>query len=50
MRTRFAKSFADAGLAAFLRVLRYKAEWPGREWRMVETFTRSTSVCPDCAA
>jgi IS605 OrfB family transposase len=48
MRTRLAKSFADAGLAKFLRVLRYKAEWAGREWRTLEAFTRSTGVCPDC--
>lgn len=48
MRTRLAKSFADAGLADFLRMLRYKAEWAGREWRTVEMFTRSTGVCPEC--
>jgi putative transposase len=29
-------------------MLRYKAEWAGREWRTVETFTHSTGVCPDC--
>jgi hypothetical protein len=45
-----AKSIADAGLAAFLRVLRYKTEWSAREWRVVETFTRSAGVGPDCAA
>lgn len=35
MRTRMAKSFADAGLADFVRMLRYKALWAGREWRQV---------------
>ncbi len=30
MRTRLAKSFADAGIGEMLRQLRYKAEWAGR--------------------
>jgi hypothetical protein len=47
-RARLAKSFADAGLADFLRMLRYKPEWAGREWRTVAAFTRSTGVCRDC--
>jgi len=32
MKTRMGKSFADAGLGKFLRVLRYKSEWAGRQW------------------
>jgi putative transposase len=48
MRTRFAGSFADAGLGGFLRTLRYKAEWAGRTWRVHGRFARSTGVCPDC--
>lgn len=47
-RTRLAKSFADAGLGEFLRALRYKAGWAGREWRELHRFARSTGVCPDC--
>jgi putative transposase len=48
MRTRLAKSFADAGIAELLRQLRYKAEWAGREFREMPTFQRSTGVCPPC--
>jgi putative transposase len=48
MRTRMAGSLADAGLGGFLRTLRYKAEWAGREWRVYPRFRRSTGVCPDC--
>ncbi len=46
MRTRMAGSLADAGLGGFLRTLRYKAEWAGREWRVHARFERSTGVCP----
>lgn len=45
MRTRMAGSLADAGLGGFLRTLRYKAEWAGREWRVHARFKRSTGVC-----
>jgi putative transposase len=48
MRTRLAKSFADAGLGELYRQLAYKAEWAGREQRQMPRFTRSTGVCPDC--
>lgn len=48
MRTRLAKSFADAGIGEMLRQLRYKAEWAGREYREMPTFDRSTGVCPEC--
>ncbi|MGH7120232.1 MAG: RNA-guided endonuclease InsQ/TnpB family protein [Acetobacteraceae bacterium] len=48
MRTRLAKSFADAGLAELIRQLRYKAEWAGRDFREMPTFQRSTGVCPAC--
>lgn len=46
MKTRMAGSLADAGLGTALRVLRYKAEWAGREWRVYPRFRRSTGVCP----
>lgn len=45
-RTRLAKSVADVGLGEVLRLLRYKAEWAGREWREMPRFERSTGVCP----
>lgn len=50
MRTRLAKSFADAGLGELLRQLAYKVGWAGREWRRMPRFARSTGVCPDCGA
>lgn len=48
MKTRLAKSFADASLGELLRMLHYKAEWARREWRVLGRFQRSTGVCPDC--
>lgn len=50
MRSRIGKSFADAALGEFIRTLRYKAEWAGRQWITLPAFTRSTGVCPDCGA
>ena len=47
MRTRMAKSFADAGLGELLRQLRYKAAWAGRTFAVLPAFARSTGVCPD---
>lgn len=48
MRTRLAKSFADAGLGEFRRQLAYKAAWAGRTFCEMPTFRRSTGVCPEC--
>lgn len=48
MRTRMARSLADAGLAELIRQLRYKAGWAGRDFREMPTFQRSTGVCPAC--
>jgi putative transposase len=48
MKTRLAKSFADASLGELLRMLRYEAEWACREWRILGRFQRSTGMCPDC--
>jgi putative transposase len=48
MKTRLAKSFADASLGELLRMLSYKAEWACREWRVIGRFQRSTGVCSDC--
>ena len=47
MKTRLAKSFADASLGELLRMLRYKADWACREWRVLGRFQRSTGVCPE---
>ena len=49
-RTRLAKSFADGALGETLRLLRYKAEWAGREWRELPRFQRSTGICQCCGA
>ena len=48
VRTRLAKSFADAALGELRRMLAYKADWAGRDWRIKARFERSTGVCPDC--
>jgi putative transposase len=48
IRTRLAKSFASAALGELFRQLAYKAEWAGRDWRLMPRFQRSTGVCPDC--
>lgn len=47
-RTRMAGSLADAGLGAFVRTLRDKAEWAGRSWSIHGRFRRGAGVCPDC--
>ncbi len=47
MKTRLAKSFADASLGELLRMLSYKSEWACREWRVLGRFQRSTGVCPE---
>jgi IS605 OrfB family transposase len=48
VRTRLAKSFASAALGELLRMLHYKANWAGREWRVMPRFERSTGRCPFC--
>jgi putative transposase len=46
MRTRLARSLADAALSEMGRQLRYKAEWAGRWFGEMPAFHRSTGVCP----
>lgn len=46
MRTRLARSLADAALSEMARQFRYKAEWAGRWFGEMPTFHRSTGVCP----
>ena len=48
MRTRLAKSLADAKLAETIGQLRYKVGWAGREFREMPAFHRSTGGCPTC--
>ena len=48
MRTRLAKSFADAGVGEFVRQLCCKAAWAGRALRTMARYQRSTGVCPAC--
>lgn len=48
IRTRLAKSFADAGLSEFLRQLRYKCEWYGRQLVVADRFFPSSKTCSVC--
>jgi|688.fasta_scaffold316297_2 putative transposase len=48
MKTRLAKSFGDAGLGAFLGMLKYKAEWYGRTVVEADRFYPSSKTCSEC--
>jgi len=48
MKGRLGKSFADAGLGEFLRQLKYKAEWYGRDAVPADRFFPSTRLCSCC--
>jgi putative transposase len=48
VRTRLAKSFSDAGLGAFLGMLKYKAEWYGRTVVEADRFYPSSKTCSVC--
>jgi len=43
-----AGSIGDAGMGEFLKMLRYKCEWYGRELRVVDRFYPSSKRCFDC--
>jgi putative transposase len=47
-RTKLAKSFSDAALGTFLRMLAHKAEWHGRQIVAVGRFFPSSKLCHRC--
>jgi len=47
-RTRLAKSVHDAGWAAFVRMLEYKARLYGREFHRIGRFTPTSQTCSLC--
>ena len=47
-RTRLAKSVHDAGWSAFVKMLEYKAELHGREFRRIGRFEPTSQVCSAC--
>jgi putative transposase len=47
-RTRMAKSVHDAGWSAFTRMLAYKAQLYGREFRQISRFEPTSQVCSAC--
>jgi transposase len=47
-RTRLAKSVHDAGWAAFVRMLEYKARLYGREFHRIGRFEPTSQVCSAC--
>jgi len=49
-RTRLAKSVHDAGWAAFVRMLEYKARLYGREFHRIGRFVPTSQTCSACGA
>jgi putative transposase len=47
-RTRMAKSVYDAGWSAFVRMLEYKAELYGRDFRKIGRFEPTSQMCSAC--
>ena len=48
MRTRLARSVADAAPGGLIEKIRYKADWAGRPVTLLSRWDRSTGCCPDC--
>lgn len=49
-RTKLSKSFADAALGEFFRLLRYKALWYGKRFVAIDRFFPSSKRCHACGA
>jgi putative transposase len=49
-RTRLAKSVYDAGWAAFVAMLEYKARLYGRQFHRISRFQPTSQVCSACGA
>lgn len=47
-KTKLAKSFSDASLGTFLRMLEYKAQWEGKVVIKVDRFFASSKTCHAC--
>jgi putative transposase len=45
---KLARAVSDAGLGELTRQIRYKAHWHGREVLEIDTWQRTTGVCPGC--
>ncbi len=48
VKTKLAKSFTDAGIGSFIRMLRYKSAWYGAELIQVDRFYPSSKTCSVC--
>lgn len=48
VKTKLAKSFSDASLGTFLRMLEYKAQWNGKTVIRVDRFFASSKTCHTC--
>ncbi len=47
---KLAQSISDAGWGEFVRQLKYKAEWNGKNILQIPTFEPSTKICSNCGA
>jgi len=47
---KLAASISDAGWATFVSMLKYKADWYGKNLLQIPTFEASTKVCSTCGA
>jgi putative transposase len=47
-RTKFAKSFNDAGFGEFIRQLKYKSNWKGKTVVQVDPWFPSSKLCSHC--
>lgn len=48
VKSKLAKSFADASLGTFLRMLEYKSQWAGKQVIKVGRFFASSKTCHNC--
>lgn len=48
VKTKLAKSFSDASLGTFIRMLEYKAQWGGKTVIKVGRFFASSKICHTC--